>query len=75
MAFWVRLAKAVPVAPIDASNLVHKVACSVSSTANGTLTATGISPGATTFIVVPGNYNHYVAVDNINFTDVPEPST
>ena len=42
---------------------------------NGTVTAVGIPTGATTFVVLPGNYNDYVGLDNINFTAVPEPGT
>lgn len=45
------------------------------SAANGTVTATGLPTGTRTIIVVPGTYNDYVAIDNLNFTVVPEPTT
>ena len=51
------------------------VGSTVSTTVNGTVTATNIPAGAKTFVIVPGNYGDYVAIDNINFTAVPEPST
>lgn len=46
-------------------------------TQNGTSTAVGIPTGVTKIIVVPGAYENFVAVDNLNFTfaPVPEPTS
>ncbi len=58
-----------------ATGVAVTVASSLATTVNGTLTAVGLPTGTQTVIVLPGSYNDYVAVDNIVFTAVPEPST